>query len=108
MAKAIGVAVRLPNTMIIGILELTLAVPAFTLKEKRSVVRRILARTKQRFNVSAAEIDYLDTPSAAEIGLVTVGNDHAFIDSVLSKLENYVVELQLAEVTEVHREIQHL
>ncbi len=93
--------------MIVGILELTLAVPAATLKEKRSVVRRVLARTKQKFNIAAAEVDFLDNPSAAEIALVTVGNDHAYIDSVLSKLEDHVVNLHLAEVTEVHREIEH-
>ncbi len=93
--------------MIIGILELTLAVPAFTLKEKRSVVRRVLARTQQKFNVAGAEVDYLDTPSAAEIAFVTVGNEHAFIDKVLTKIEDHVVGLHLAEVTEVYRDIRH-
>ena len=75
--------------MVVGVLELTLAIPAASLKEKRGVVKRIVGRTRNKFNVSAAEVDELDNPGAAVLGIITVANDRKFINSVLNKIINF-------------------
>ena len=93
--------------MVVGVLELTLAIPAASLKEKRGVVRRIVSRTRNKFNVAAAEVDELDNPGAAVLGITTVANDHKFINSVLNKLMNFIDELYLAEIIDQHIEITH-
>jgi len=93
--------------MVVGVLELTLAVPAASLKEKRGVVKRIVGRTRNKFNVSAAEVDELDNPGAAVLGIITVANDHKFINSVLNKIINFIDELYLAEIIDQHMEITH-
>jgi len=86
--------------MVIGVLELTLAVPAATLKEKRSVVKRVINRTQQKFNVAAAEVDELDNPGGAVLGFVTVGNDRRYVNSVLDHLVNHVDGMYLANIVD--------
>ena len=38
--------------MVVGVMELTLAVPAGSLKEKRSIIRKIMGRTRSKFPIS--------------------------------------------------------
>ena len=94
--------------MVIAVLELTLAIPAFTLKDKRSVVRRVLARVKGEFNVSAAEVDELDNPDGAVLGFSSVGNDKRYLEGQMTRLEEFVDRLELAEIIDAHREFLHV
>lgn len=94
--------------MVVATLELTIAIPAFTLKDKRSVVRRVLARVRNEFNVSAAEVDELDNPDGATLGFVSVGNDKRYLEGQLTKLEEFVDRLELAEIIDAHREVIHV
>lgn len=86
--------------MVVGVLELRLAVPAFTLKEKRSVVKRILHRTRNRFNVSGAEVGDLDVAGAAQLGFVSVSNDRRYLEGQMMKVERFVDDLEVAEITD--------
>ena len=56
-----------------------------SLKEKRRILKSILARLPRQFNVAAAEVDYQDLWQTAVIGLVTVGNDAGYLHSILEK-----------------------
>jgi uncharacterized protein len=94
--------------VVIAALELTIAIPAFTLKDKRSVVRRVIARVKGQFNVSAAEVDELDNPDGATLGFVSVGNDKRYLEGQLTALEDFVDRLELAEIIDAHREFIHV
>jgi uncharacterized protein len=94
--------------MVVAVLELTLAVPAISLKEKRSVVRRVLARTRAQFNVSAAEVDELDNPGGAVLGFTSVGSDKRYLEGQLTALEEFVDRLELAEIVDAHREFLHV
>ncbi|MCA1670269.1 MAG: DUF503 domain-containing protein [Thermomicrobia bacterium] len=72
--------------MIVGVARITLELPgAHSLKEKRSVVKSLLARLQNRFNVSAVEVAAQDTLGIAVIGItctcrcrnaVSVGGQH--------------------------------
>lgn len=75
----------LHNTpMIIASCLITLELDAvFSLKEKRSIVKSILNRLPQKFNVAVAEVDKQDVWGTAIIALVTVGNDAAHLHSQL-------------------------
>jgi len=83
--------------MVVGILELTMTVPACTLKEKRSVVRRIIGRTRQRFPVSIGEVAEQDTLSTLVIGIAFVASESKIVEKTLTKVEHYIEELMLAE-----------
>ncbi len=56
-----------------------------SLKEKRRIVKSILARLTQQFNVAGAEIEHQDVWQTAVIALVTVGNDTRNLHSLLEK-----------------------
>ncbi|WP_332690307.1 DUF503 domain-containing protein [Halalkalibacter lacteus] len=72
--------------MIIGFVRLELLIyDAQSLKEKRSVLKSIQTRVKQRFNLSVAETDHHDVWQRAELTMVTVSNDRAVCERELQK-----------------------
>jgi hypothetical protein len=76
-----------------------------SLKEKRSVLRRILERTRNKFNVSIAETGRQDNWKRSEIGFSVVGNDKAFINSKLDKIVGFIEGLNAADITSSKIEI---
>jgi len=73
-------------------LELHLALPAHSLKEKRGIVKSILSRARNRFNLGCAEVDRQDNPSVAVLGFVTVSPDKAMARTVLVQVEDWIYE----------------
>ncbi len=61
-----------------------------TLKDKRQVIRSLLDRIRDRFNVSAAEVGNLDSPRYATLAAVVVANEHAFVDRVMSRVASFI------------------
>ena len=61
-----------------------------SLKEKRSVLRPVLAEVRKRFDVSIAEVDLQDLHRRAAVGAGLVAADRAHLISVLDAVENYV------------------
>jgi uncharacterized protein YlxP (DUF503 family) len=71
---------------------LELRLQSRTLKEKRGIVKSILARARNSFNVAAAEVDYQDLPGSALLAFVTVSEEGAQGRRILEKLEERIVE----------------
>ena len=63
-----------------------------TLKEKRGIVKSILARARNNFNVAAAEVDDQDIPGSAIIAFVTVSEGSRQGRSILEQLEERIVQ----------------
>lgn len=77
--------------MVVGLLELDLRIPdARSLKDKRSVMRSLSQRIRNKFNVSVAEVDGGDTWRHATLGIAHVSNEQKFSNQVLSKIVNLV------------------
>lgn len=77
--------------MHVGILTLALRIDgADSLKEKRQAVKSLLAHLRQKFNVSAAEVDDLDVWRRAVVGVSVVSNEAKFANQVLSKVVDHV------------------
>ena len=76
-----------------------------SLKGKRKVVKAIVARLRNRFNASVAEVGANDVYQRAEIGFSMVGNDRALINSKVDKLFNQAEDMGLAEVIDSEMEI---
>jgi uncharacterized protein YlxP (DUF503 family) len=93
--------------MVVGCLELTLTFYATSLKDKRSVVKRVIHRCRDTFNVAASEVDENDVLQTAVLGFVTVGNDVQYIQGLLDKLVNFVERLELAEVVDQNIQVEH-
>lgn len=56
-----------------------------SLKEKRSVIKSIITRLKQRLNVAVIESDYHDVWQRAELKIVTVSTERAHAERELQK-----------------------
>lgn len=88
-------------------LEIHLALPSHSLKEKRGIVKSILGRTKNRFNVACAEVDRQDNASVGVLAFVTVSPDKQVPRQVLERLENWIyegwpdVEITASDISEV-------
>ncbi len=54
-----------------------------SLKDKRQILKSILARLPRQFNVAVAEIDHQDAWNSAVICIVTVGVDRGRLHSTL-------------------------
>ena len=60
--------------MFIYCLEIHLSLQSHSLKEKRGIVKSILGRVRNRFNVACAEVDRQDNAGVAVLGFVTVSH----------------------------------
>lgn len=95
--------------MVVGVCRIDLAIPETAdLKGKRSIVKRVIARTRQQFHLAMAEVDFLDDPGSAVLGVAVVANDHRFVNSLLDRIVTHVEGLGLAEVEGHQIEILHL
>jgi hypothetical protein len=95
--------------VVIGISRISFALPANdSLKGKRRIVRRIVDRTRNAFNVAIAEVGALDRHRKAEIGLAVVSNDARHANSMLDKVSGFVSGLTEAVVVDRTVEIVHV
>jgi len=77
--------------MPIGMLTLHIHLPGCSsLKEKRSRIKPLLARLHREFNISVAEMDYLDAWQESLIACVLVSNDHGVVQSSLQHIVNWI------------------
>lgn len=77
--------------MIVGACRVVLHLPdAHSLKDKRQVVKSILARVHNQFNVSAAEVEDQDLWQRAVIGVAVATNDTQHANRVLSNVVNFI------------------
>ncbi len=75
--------------MFVGVLQVDLSIPgAFSLKDKRSVVKGLLERLRRQFGVSAAEVDHQDTWNRAALGIAFVANERRRAESQLQHVLN--------------------
>ncbi len=78
-----------------------------SLKAKRKIVRSVISRLQNRFNISVAETGLNDSHDWAEIGFALVGNDSRMINSKLDKVFNMADDLGLAMIADTRMEITH-
>ncbi len=79
-----------------------------SLKAKRVIVKAIISRLRNKFNIAAAEVAANDNHQKALIGFTIVGNDSKLINSRMDKILNFVDSLGLAEMLDSEMEIINL
>jgi uncharacterized protein YlxP (DUF503 family) len=86
-------------TVFVGALEVDLLLgDVHSLKQKRSVVRPVVAELKRRFDVSAAEAGHLDLHRRALVGVAVVAADVAHCRDVMDACERLVADRPELEV----------
>jgi uncharacterized protein YlxP (DUF503 family) len=82
--------------MVIGVCTLELSIPTATsLKDKRGVVKSVVARLQNEFNVSVAEVDHLDRWQSAIVAVVTVSSDRDYAHGLLTRVVLWVEHTRL-------------
>jgi uncharacterized protein YlxP (DUF503 family) len=87
--------------MIVGTLQVRLLLrEARTLKDKRQVVKSIKDKLHNSFNVSVAEIESLDNPRLAVLGLAMVSNESHHVKTALGQVVAALRVHPIAELIE--------
>ena len=90
-----------------GTLELDLLLgDVHSLKQKRSVVRPIVAEIRRRFEVAVAEVDHLDLHRRAGVGIASVSADRAHVVDLLDAVENLVAGRPEVELLSARRTLR--
>lgn len=77
-----------------------------SLKGKRQVLKSLVARLHNRFNVSAAEIGDQDSWQAVSLGISCVSNDQRHADEVLAHVVAFIRNERLdAEILDYETEV---
>ncbi len=92
--------------MVVGIATMKLYLPdSHSLKDKRGVVKSVVHRLRNKFNVSVAEVDQNDIWKNAAIGVAVVSNDKEIVERTLASIDKFVVEDGRVEVLAFEVEI---
>lgn len=77
--------------MVVGVCTVTLRIPGNgSLKGKRSVIKSIIARLHQEFNVSIAEVDAQDSWQEAVLGIACVSSDADYGHGLLERAVRWI------------------
>ena len=77
-----------------------------SLKEKRMIVKSIVAKLQNKFHVSAAETEEQDTHQTIVIGVAAIVPNNAFADSLMDEISLFVEQNCDAELIREDREIR--
>lgn len=87
--------------MHIAFLQVKLHIPAsHSLKEKRSLIKRLISRVRTRHNIAIAEIGDHDVWQTARLGLVTINNESDHTDRVLERVLREIERFDGCELTD--------
>ncbi len=90
--------------MWVGALEFDLLLgDVHSLKEKRSLVRPLIADVRRRFDLSVAEVDHLELHRRAGVGVAVVSPDRSHLVDVLDAVERLVAFRPEIELLSVRR-----
>jgi uncharacterized protein len=74
-----------------------------TRKEKRSVVRPLLAHLRREYAVASAEAGYLDLMGRTQVGVAVVAADMAYCRDVLDRCERWLAAQPHVQIVEARR-----
>jgi hypothetical protein len=93
--------------MIVGICHLDVIIPEnHSLKGKRQVIKKIIDRVRNRFNISIAEVGDNELWQRSQLGISLVGNDRRFVNSYLDRVVNFIEAMNIVDIA--HSELEML
>ncbi|MGH2609236.1 MAG: DUF503 domain-containing protein [Tepidiformaceae bacterium] len=92
--------------MTIGVVTIRMRLPSRTLKEKRTIVKSVVERLRQRYNAAVIEATDLDSAQLATIAAAVLSNDSRHADEQAQAIVGWVTAWRLdAEVYDVQVEL---
>jgi uncharacterized protein len=77
-----------------------------SLKEKRAVVRPVVAELRRRYAVAAAEVGDADLHRRAQVGIATVAADARHVTEVLDACERLIAGRPELELLSIRRRLR--
>jgi hypothetical protein len=78
--------------MNVGVCRVKLRFPEnLSLKGKRQILKSIIPRLRNKFNVSVAEVDDQELWQLATLGICFVSNNSRYTNEVLSKVVDFII-----------------
>lgn len=95
--------------MVVGVARVVLHMPASrSLKEKRQVIRSVVAQTQRRLQIAVAEVDEQDRWQIAVLGLACISNSPSHADEVLAHAVRFIATHAVdAQLVDYETEIIH-
>lgn len=75
-----------------------------SLKEKRSLIKRLINDLRSKFNVSVSEVGLCDSKGWAEIGIAVVNSAKEVVDSTVEQISSVLESTYGMEIVECERE----
>lgn len=92
--------------MILATIEIDVRIyDSYSLKEKRSVIKSVIRRLQNKFNISISEINNLDKLNYSTIGVATISNDLKVVDGTVEKVVNFIDNDDRLEIISIKKEI---
>ncbi len=85
--------------MVVGVARLVMALgQSHSLKDKRAIVRKVVDRTRARFQVAISEVADHDLWQKATLGVAAVGSDVHHVREVVDQVVRAIEEMYVAPV----------
>lgn len=92
--------------MYVGILEIKIRISsAFSLKDKRKVLKSLFERVDHRYNVAYSEIDLHDIYNLSVIGFSVVSGSYSQVEKQLNNIVEYLDDDYRYEIIDINRDI---
>lgn len=93
--------------MMVVVLKIRLYAPwVHSLKEKRMVVKSLVAKVRNQFHVSVAEVEQQDIHQTIVIGIASIAAHNAQADSIIEEIIRFIEYNTEAEIIKIEREIR--
>jgi uncharacterized protein len=95
--------------VVVGLARVVIHIPAAqSLKDKRQILKSLVAQVQQKFQLSVAEVDRHDQWQIGVIGLACVSTDSAHADEVIGRAVHFIASRRIeAQLLEYETEIVH-
>jgi uncharacterized protein YlxP (DUF503 family) len=94
--------------MVIGVLQLDLRLHGpQSLKQKRSVIQKVLARCRNRFPASCAEVGHQDLWQRTLLGFAVISSSEQVVAPILTRIEDEVLASGELDLVNADTEIIH-
>lgn len=75
---------------------------AASLKDKRAVLRRMIDRVKNKYNVSISELDHQNLWQRTTIGIVAISSSTEAAEREIRRVEKFLISNPEWELTEIY------
>ena len=92
--------------MIVGVSSIEIFFPEnHSLKDKRQAIKRIVEKTRAKFNISIMEIEQTNLWQKASIGFAVIGVKKDHVNIAIENICKYIESLYVGEIIDTRTEI---